>query len=40
MLLETVRCHALGTDVTRAVDFEGMADRAIWPECQGKGRAG
>jgi hypothetical protein len=34
MRIETVRCPALGTNVTRVVDFEGLVDHVICPEYQ------
>ena len=34
MRIETLRCHALGTNVTRVVDFEGLVDHVICPQYQ------
>jgi hypothetical protein len=36
--LETVRCHLLGTPVTRLIDFEGTVDRVICSEYDAAGR--
>ena len=34
MGITTVRCHVLGANVTRVLDFEGTVTRVICPEYQ------